>query len=76
MNNERKYTGDVLGLIIAFDFPAVALIYFDWKAALLVFLLGQFIIGFAKMLSRASSTSLPYWSATGRLITSRPLKSA
>ena len=51
MNNERKYTGDVLGLIIAFDFPAVALIYFDWKAALLVFLLGQFIIGFAKMLS-------------------------
>lgn len=39
-----------LGIIFAFGFPAVAWVYFDWRAGLLTFVLGQALILFAKVL--------------------------
>lgn len=47
---DKKRAGFILGLIFAFGFPAVAWSYFDWRAGLAVFILGQFIIGMAKLL--------------------------
>jgi hypothetical protein len=47
-----KKTNDnavLAGLIVAFGFPAIAWMFFDWRWAVTVFIIGQFILAVAKM---------------------------
>ena len=38
-----------VGLLVMFGLPAIFWVYLDWRAALTVFIVGQLIIGFAKL---------------------------
>lgn len=41
MKNKKKEIGLGCGIMLAFGFPAIVWIYFDWKAALAFFVISQ-----------------------------------
>lgn len=45
-----KDAGWTIGLVIMFGLPAIAWAYLDWRAALVVFVVGQLLVGMAKIL--------------------------
>ena len=47
----KEVAGWTVGLMIMFGFPAIAWAFFDWRWALVVFVIGQFLIGLLRLIA-------------------------
>lgn len=47
--DRAEITNWTVGLLVMFGLPAIFWVYLDWRAALTAFIVGQLIIGFAKL---------------------------